>query len=230
MKQLLSLLALTATLSAVNPASNMKLAFSDEFDGPALDAAKWSTYGEPTAMSFVTVGKSKALRITLMKRDDMIQTNGIRSKYEQVRGYFEASIRMNANPAHTGNMSIRGKDDKVVPYILALWEGTGDGYLAPWARYLDDKGQHDLRSENSGKKILKGGEPSKKFNTYGILWTEKGFAWFVNGKQIHKADRIAITAPMTLQFTHRIGEWERPKLVLKELPDDVDIDWVKVWK
>jgi hypothetical protein len=230
MKQLLSLLALTATLSAVNPASNMKLAFSDEFDGPALDAAKWSTYGEPTAMSFVTVGKSKALRITLMKRDDMIQTNGIRSKYEQVRGYFEASIRMNANPGHTGNMSIRGKDDKVVPYILALWEGTGDGYLAPWARYLDDKGQHDLRSENSGKKILKGGEPSKKFNTYGILWTEKGFAWFVNGKQIHKADRIAITAPMTLQFTHRIGEWERPKLVLKELPDDVDIDWVKVWK
>ncbi|MBM3867558.1 MAG: glycoside hydrolase family 16 protein [Verrucomicrobia bacterium] len=230
MKNLLSLLALTATLSAVNPASNMKLAFSDEFDGPALDASKWSVYGEPTAMSFVTVGKSKALRITLMKREDMIQTNGIRSKHEQVRGYFEASIRMNANPGHTGNMSIRGKDDKVVPYILALWEGTGDDYLQPWARYLDDKGQHDLRSTEGGKKILKGGEPSKKFNTYGLLWTEKGFAWFVNGKQIHKVDRISITEPMNVQFSHRCGEWERPKLVLKDLPDDVDIDWVKVWK
>ena len=43
MKKLLSLLAFTATLSAVNPASNMKLAFSDEFDGPALDATKWAT-------------------------------------------------------------------------------------------------------------------------------------------------------------------------------------------
>ena len=230
MKQLLSLLAFTATLGAVNPASNMKLAFSDEFDGPALDAAKWSTQGEPTAMSFVTVGKSKALRITLIKREDMIQTNGIRSKHEQVNGYFEASIRMNANPGHTGNMSIRGKDEKVVPFILALWEGTGEDYLAPWARYLDDKGQHDLRSDASGKKILKGGEPSKKFNTYGILWTEKTFTWFVNGKQIHKVDRTPINAPMTLQFTHRIGEWERPKLVLKDLPDDIDIDWVKVWK
>jgi len=230
MKQLLSLLAFTATLGAVNPASNMKLAFSDEFDGPALDAAKWSTQGEPTAMSFVTVGKSKALRITLIKREDMIQTNGIRSKHEQVNGYFEASIRMNANPGHTGNMSIRGKDEKVVPFILALWEGTGEDSLSPWARYLDDKGQHDLRSTESGKKILKGGEPSKKFNTYGILWTEKGFTWFVNGKQIHKVDRIAIAAPMTLQFTHRIGEWERQKLVLKNLPDDIDIDWVKVWK
>jgi beta-glucanase (GH16 family) len=230
MKQLFSLLALTATLGAVNPASNMKLAFSDEFDGPALDAAKWSTYGEPTAMSFVTVGKLKALRITLMKREDMIQTNGIRSKFEQVRGYFEASIRMNASPGHTGNMSIRGKDEKVTPFIIALWEGLGGDYLSPWARHLDDNGQHDLRSAESGKKILKGGEPSKKFNTYGILWTEKGFTWFVNGKQFHKVDRIAIATPMTMQFTHRVSEQERPKLVLKTLPDDVDIDWVKIWK
>jgi beta-glucanase (GH16 family) len=230
MKKILSLLALTATLGAANPASNMKLAFSDEFDGPSLDAEKWSVFGDAAAISFVTVGKSKALRITLIKKEDMIQTNGVRSKFEQVRGYFEASVRMNANPGHTGNMSIRGKDEKVVPYILALWEGTGDDYLAPWARYLDDKGQHDLRSTEAGKKILKGGEPSKKFNTYGILWTEKGFAWYVNGKQIHKVDRTPIATPMTVQFSHRCGEWERPKLNLKELPDDVDIDWVKVWK
>jgi len=230
MKNLLSFLALTATLGAVNPASNMKLAFSDEFDGPALDAAKWSTFGEPTAMSFVTVGKSKALRITLMKREDMIQTNGIRSKHEQVRGYFEASIRMNANPGHTSNMSVRGVDDKVTPFINVLWEGTGEDNLQPWARYLDDRGQHDLRSTESGKKILKGGEPSKKFNTYGLLWTEKGFSWLVNGKVIHKVDRTPIAAPMYLSLSHRIGEWERPKLILKDLPDDMDVDWVKIWK
>jgi beta-glucanase (GH16 family) len=230
MKQFLSLLALTATLGAANPASNMKLAFSDEFDGPALDPAKWATYGEPTAMSMVTVGKVKALRITLLKKEDMIQTNGVRSRHEQVRGYFEASIRMNANKGHTGNMSIRPKDDKIPPSILALWEGTGADRLAPWARYLDDNGMHDLRSTETGNKILKGGEPSKKFNTYGILWTEKTFVWFVNGKQIHKVDRTPIATPMYVQFSHRVGEWERPDLVLKQLPDDVDIDWVKVWK
>ena len=44
------------------------------------------------------------------------------------------------------------------------------------------------------------------------------------------APRTPIATPMFVQFTHRIGEWERPNLVLKELPDDVDIDWVKVWK
>jgi hypothetical protein len=160
----------------------------------------------------------------------MIQTNGIRAKHEQVRGYFEASIRMNLNKGHTGNMSIRPKDDKILPSILALWESTGADRLDPWARYVDDQGQRDLRSDASGTKILKGGEPSKKFNTYGILWTEKGFAWFVNGKQIHKVDRTPIASPMYVQFSHRVGEWERPNLVLKQLPDDVDIDWVKVWK
>jgi hypothetical protein len=35
---------------------------------------------------------------------------------------------------------------------------------------------------------------------------------------------------MYVSFAHRIGEWERPRLVLKELPDDVDIDWVKVYQ
>jgi beta-glucanase (GH16 family) len=232
MKRFLSLLALTASLSAVNPASNMKLAFSDEFDGPALDAAKWGTIGEPTAMSFVTVVKSKALRIALITKEDMIQSNGIstRGKFEQKLGYFEASIRMNKNLGHTGHMSLRGHDEKVPPHMNALWEGHGDDHLTPWARYTDDVGQKDLRSDSSGKKILKGGEPSKKFNTYGILWTEKAFTWYVNGKQFHKVERTPITQPMSLQFTHRIGEWERPKLVLKELPDDVDIDWVKIWK
>ncbi len=232
MKSLLALVLSSLALSAANPASNMKLTFSDEFDGEALDATKWVTQGEPTAMSFVKLAKVKALRITLIKREDMIQHNGIstRGKFEQLRGYFEASVRMNANPGHTAGMSLRCADDKITPFINVLWEGTGGDNLAPWARYVDDKGQHDLRSDASGKTILKGGEPSKKFNTYGLLWNEKGFAWFVNGKQIHKVDRTPIALPMHLTFFHRIGEWERPKLVLKTLPDDVEIDWVKVWK
>jgi hypothetical protein len=35
---------------------------------------------------------------------------------------------------------------------------------------------------------------------------------------------------MSLAFNHRIEEQDRPRLNLKSLPDDIDIDWVKVWK
>ena len=54
MKSLLSLLALTASLSAVNPASNMKLVFSDDFDGDKLDTAKWAIQGEPTFAAYAS--------------------------------------------------------------------------------------------------------------------------------------------------------------------------------
>lgn len=232
MKTLLALCFSAVALSAANPASNMKLAFSDEFDGDKLDTSKWATQGEATAVSFFKAGKISGLRITLIKKEDMIQSNGIttRGKFEQTRGYFEASMRMPAYKGHTANLSLRGKDEKVTPFINVLWEGTGADNLVPWARYLDDTGQRDLRSDIAANKVLKAGEPSKKFNTYGILWTEKAFTWYVNGKQIHKVDRAMGDAPMSLSFSHRVGEWERPNLVLKNLPDDLDIDWVKVWK
>ena len=35
---------------------------------------------------------------------------------------------------------------------------------------------------------------------------------------------------MRIHLAHRVSEFERPNLNLKQLPDDVDIDWVKVWK
>ena len=117
MKSLLALFLSAVALSAANPASNMKLVFSDEFDAPALDASKWVTVGEPTAITPFKSGKVSGVRISLIKKEDMIQTNGIstRGKFEQVRGYFEASIRMNGYRGHGGSMSLRGKDDKVVP-------------------------------------------------------------------------------------------------------------------
>ncbi len=232
MKTVFVFLLSTLALGAANPASNMKLAFSDDFDAGKLDESKWGTNGDPTVLSFVKVGKASALRISLLKREDMIQYNGInsRGKFEQARGYFEASMRMNAYKGHGASMVIRGKDEKVTPFAMALWEAHGDDKMTPWFRILDDKGQREMRPERPDRGALKAGEAAKKFNTYGILWTEKSFSWFVNGKQVHKVDRVVVDAPMSLYFSHRIGEWERPNLNLKQLPDDVDIDWVKVWK
>jgi hypothetical protein len=232
MKTLFAFLLSTLALGAANPASNMKLMFSDDFDAGKLDEAKWVVSGDPTVLSFVKVGKASALRISLLKKEDMIQYNGIntRGKFEQARGYFEASMRMNAYKGHGASMVIRGKDEKVTPFAMALWEAHGDDKMTPWFRILDDKGQREMRPERPDRGALKAGEAAKKFNTYGILWTEKSFSWFVNGKQVHKVDRVVVDAPMSLHFSHRIGEWERPNLNLKQLPDDVDIDWVKIWK
>ena len=116
---------------------------------------------------------------------------------------------------------------EVCQVVINGQSGTGKERVSPWARAVLDSGAQDFRPD---KAIGKFTDISKKFHTYGILWTDKGFTWYLDGKAVHKLDRKEFVRPMSLTLTHRIEEQERPKLILKSLPDDIDIDWVKVWK
>jgi beta-glucanase (GH16 family) len=224
------LLLLATSVLAVDPTVGKKITFSDDFNADKIDETKWTLPGNRETASIVKGGKDKVLRISLRNAEDMIQWNGLTTngKFEQMYGYFEASIRMPAYKGHTAIFRLGPADDKVTPNMMVLFEGLGADKLMPWARKNDDSGQKDFRPD--ADKFLKAGEPSKKFNTYGILWTEKSFSWFINGKKAHQVDRQDVAKPMRLQLAHRIAEFERPNLNLKQLPDDMDVDWVKVWK
>ena len=228
---LIALLSFASFAWAADPSSGKKLLFSDDFNGEVLDATKWVISGKPEAVTLAKGPKDKVLRITLVNGPDMIQWNGVstRGKFEQAFGYFEASVRFNVFVGHTGKFGISQPDNKVTPNANLLWEGTGGERLSPWGRLADEEGQKDIRPEGKGN-YLKAGEASKKFNTYGILWTEKSYVWYLNGKQINKYDRVKAKGPMMISLGHGCGEWERDKLNLKQLPDDVEFDWVKVWK
>jgi beta-glucanase (GH16 family) len=224
------LLLLAASALAVDPSVGKKLTFSDDFNAEKIDESKWTLPGNRETASIVKGGKDKVLRISLRNAEDMIQWNGLTTngKFEQIYGYFEASIRMPAYKGHTAIFRLGPADDKATPNMMVLFEGLGADKLMPWARKNDDSGQKDFRPETD--KFLKAGEAAKKFNTYGILWTEKSFTWFINGKKVHQVDKQDVAKPMRLQLAHRIAEFERPNLNLKQLPDDMDVDWVKVWK
>ncbi len=230
MRALILLLAPLAAFAA-DPSTGKKLVFSDDFNGDALDASKWIVSGSKEVISFVKFGKESALRIGLKMGADMIQTNSIssRGKFSQQYGYFEASMRMNATEGHTGIFRISSDDEKTAPSINVSFHATGKDRVNPWARATMESGMQDFRPEKANPP-MKSGDVSKKFHTYGILWTEKAYTWFIDGKAIHKLERKEFTRPMNLTLTHRVIEEERPKLNLKSLPDDVDIDWVKVWK
>lgn len=228
MKTLFLLLFASAAFAA-DPSAGKKLVFSDDFDGDKIDEAKWNVIGSRDVFTFVKSGKGSALRIGLKIKDDMIQTQTLstRGKFSQQFGYFEVSMRMHAGEGHAGAFRISTDDDKAPPSITTSFHGTGKERVSPWARAVLDSGAQDFRPE---KAIGKFTDISKKFHTYGILWTEKGFTWYLDGKAVHKLERKEFVRPMSLTLTHRIEEQDRPKLVLKSLPDDVDVDWVKVWK
>ena len=224
------LLLIAASAFAADPSSGKKLTFSDDFNGEKIDEAKWNLPVNREVASIVKGGKDKVLRISLRKAEDMIQWNWLTTdgKFEQAYGYFEASIRMPRHKGHTAIFRLGPADEKAAPNVLLLFEGLGADKILPWARKNDDSGQRDFRADSD--KFLKPGEASKKFNTYGILWTEKAFTWFINGKKVHQVDKQDVDKPLRVHLVHRIAEAERADLNLKQLPDDVDIDWVKVWK
>ena len=225
-----TLLLLVGTVAfAADPSIGKKLVFSDDFNGDKIDESKWNVIGAPEVFTFVKFGKVSALRIGLKLKDDMIQNNTIttRGKFSQQFGYFEVSMRMHAGDGHAGAFRVSTDDEKTPPSIVTSFHGTGKERVSPWARGNLESGSQDYRPDKAVGKFT---DLSKKFHTYGILWTEKGFTWYMDGKAIHKLERKDFVRPMSLALVHRIDEDDRPRLVLKTLPDDVDIDWVKVWK
>ena len=216
---------------AADPSTGRKLVFSDDFNAGKLDDSKWRITGSADAISFAKAGKEGIVRIGLKMGADMIQNNTItsRGKFSQQYGYFEASMRMNASEGHSGTFRIATDDEKKVPSIIIAFHGTGKDHLNPWGRGLTNSGQQDYRPEKP-LSLMKSGDLSKKFHTYGLLWTESAFTWYIDGKVVHKLERKDFTRPMNVSMTHRVLEEERQKLNPKQLPDDIDIDWVKVWK
>jgi beta-glucanase (GH16 family) len=227
----LAFLCLVSAAFAADPSTGKKLVFSDDFNGDKLDESKWRVTGGSDLFTFVKVGKENALRIGLKMGADMIQSNSIssRGKFSQQYGYFEASMRMNAFDGHSGIFRLGTDDEKTPPSIIVSFHATGKDRVNPWARATLESGQQDFRPEKPIP-AQKSGDVAKKFHTYGILWTDKAFTWYMDGKVIHKLERKEFTKPLNVTLTHRILEEDRPKLNLKQLPDDVDIDWVKVWK
>ncbi|MEY2750526.1 MAG: Glucan endo,3-beta-glucosidase precursor [Verrucomicrobiota bacterium] len=226
MHRLLCLLLPLAVVAA-DPTAKLKLAFSEEFDGAALDAAKWTHEGNAQAASL----KGGKLVLTLIDRADGWQGTAIstRDKFTQLHGYFEASIRFNAQRGHHGAFLVRNKLTTEPPVASLLFECFGEDRLVPWARIADSKGLRELKPVKTDL-TLRANQTSKAFNTYGFAWTEKAYVWYFNGKAVHKLDKPEVNEPMHVYLGNWVGDSERKNLVPSKLPDDVEVDWVKVWK
>ena len=212
---------------AADPTAKLKLAFSDEFDGASVDTAKWTFEGGSQAVTL----KGGKLVLALVERPDGWQGSAVstRDKFSQVQGYFEASIRFNAQRGHHGGFLLRNKTTSEPPAATLYYECFGEDKVVPWAKIGDSKGVRELLPVKTDL-VLKPGQVSKGFNTYGFLWTDKAYTWFFNGKAVHKLDKPEVKEAMHLNLSHWVSDFERKDLVPGNLPDNVEVDWVKVWK
>lgn len=227
MKTLLSLFVAAGALFAAPPSSSMKLVWSDEFKDPELDPSKWTMEGDKQAVAV----KDGKLVVSLRERPDGWQGSGVstREKFTQQFGFFEASVRFNATKGHHGSFVLRNKSTSEPPAAALYFESFGEDKMSSWAKVVSEKGIRELRPAKS-ELNNKPGQVSKGFNTYGFLWTERQYAWYFNGKLVYKVDKPEVKEAMHVFFGHWVSDFERKDLQPAKMPDDVEIDWVKVWK
>ena len=229
MRFLLALLLSVSALPAANPAADMKLTFSDDFEDGKLDPAKWVLVGDQVMVAFPKSGKATVLRLTSSsKRQTYVHTKG---HFEQQYGYFEASMRLPSFNTRTScHFTLLPVIDRI-PGVELLWDFPGGDIVNSWARLNLSDGAHELRPEGKKSvKVLKPKESYEKFNTYGILWTEKAYAWFINGKKVFQADKQNVAMPLRISFDIKPDPPTSDKLKPQMLDDSVDIDWVKAWQ
>lgn len=221
----LLLILIAALASAQNPTTGRKVVFEDQFNAAELDTAKW-VINTPDHVSIKDGKVQLGFNMTPAgPRGGGINTAG---KFEQQFGYFEASVRFNAFAGHRGVLALRSKGEEIPGFGLTF-QGGGPR-TTPWARVSSPGGTRDYRGEKGEDGYLPNGGGFKKFNTYGILWTDKAYVFFINNKKVMQIEKPDPVKAGYFSVRHDSLESDRKDFKEKNLPDDVLVDWVKIWK
>ena len=113
-----------------------------------------------------------------------------------------------------------------------FFESRGEDNVRVWATVVNAQtgGAQRLIPDKSPVN-LDGGAAYKKFNRYGLLWTEKAAKWYLNGREVFTLRRDFSKEPLNIHFFHHLPEGG----VLREFPnpqlgpEPVQIEWVRAY-
>ncbi len=217
-----------------------KLAWSDEFEGDELDAAKWEVpecrrrdaWWSNRAVSLDGEGHLRIRSFVEGKEyyDACVRTRG---RFEHAFGYYVARMRLQKQPGHwsafwlyadsVGGLGEEGRDGTEI-----------DVMEKPW---LDDRVQHTLHWDGYGKEHRSEGTRStvkgvmEGFHTFGLLWTPEEYRFYVDGKEVWRTRAGGVCqVPLYLKVSDEIefNGWAGD-IRKAELPDEFLVDYVRVY-
>lgn len=228
-------LAAAATLLA-GPETSMKLAFEDTFKGKAIDEAKWNFDKSNVRLVQAKVGSETKqvvnLEIVSAGKSTLWRNSRIESKFTAPLLYVEASIRMQQTKGRWAGMRLRTVEDKKNGAGEIFFESRGEDKIQVFAHVVSAQtgGFQRLIPEKQPVN-LDGGASYKKFNRYGLHWTEKAVKWYLNGREVYAIRRDFSKDPVGFQFVHHLPEggvlrdFPNPQLG----PEPVQIEWVRAY-
>lgn len=237
------ILCLFSSVIAQNiPVENYQLVWSDEFEDDTLNLEKWShrSLGARrdaiNIKSAISIHENNYLIIRTEKVADkyftgMLSTEG---KFMTTYGYFEAKVYM---PREKGlwaafwlQSTTKGREiDNVADSgaEIDIFEYLGNRkkkvqHALHWNGY-------DRQYLQSRSKVLRNRTLKKGWHTFGLLWTENEYVFYVNGLETWRTSEAISKRSQYIILSVEIGDWAG-KIKKADLPVDFVVDYVRVYK
>ncbi|MFM9016453.1 MAG: glycoside hydrolase family 16 protein [Verrucomicrobiota bacterium] len=228
-------MAAAASLLA-GPETSMKLVFEDTFKAKTIDETKWNFDKSNVRLVQAKVGSETKqvvnLEIVSAGKSTLWRNSSLSPKFTAPLMYVEASIRMQQTKGRWAGMRLRTVEDKKNGAGELFFESRGEDKIQVHAYVASAQtgGVQRLTPEKQPV-TMDGGASYKKFNRYGLLWTEKAAKWFLNGREVFTIRRDFSKEPLTFHFIHHLPEGG----VLREFPkpdagpEPIQIEWVRAY-
>jgi beta-glucanase (GH16 family) len=239
------------------PPAGYQLAWADEFNGSTLDAAKWTALtgvrGDAvmTAQAAQVRGGVLTMRTYTDRgrhRTPFLTTEG---RYLTTYGYFEARILFTDSPGEwcafwlnsptngvpLGDPANAGVEIDVVEHRVTDqggWTALRDmvALNLNWDGYDEDK--------KNAQRVLAlpdGSAIQGAWRTFGVLWTEQGYTFYVDGLPLWSTSEAVSQRPEAIYLTCEVddGGWAGDVPpggygAREASTTGMHVDWVRVWQ
>ena len=192
-----------------------QLVWSDEFEGDTLDLTKWGGFDPPIGsdpvewengyMDSCALSVQDGNLIMSIKRypESAGELAGeyyyfmldSRPGFSCTYGYFECRCKLAKATAGNcafwlcspvcGDYSVPKEEGVEIDIMESMQYGRKyQGSIERNIHYFDSTGHQHLRA----RFFKVGGDPYEEFNTYGLLWDENGYTFYINGKEFNHTD------------------------------------------
>jgi beta-glucanase (GH16 family) len=244
--------ALTRRVITPPPSANIpagyQFVFGDEFDGDGLDSSEWE-YRYPnrqylagfTDDASVDQPGDGYLHLVTRFDESKFLVGMIQSRDTFRYGYFEARIRFHRLQGHHGAFWLQsplhgqfpddpGRSGAEIDIIEFLGNGRTQAdaqHNIYWNPYDSPQRQH--RQHNLHIRRNSGAELSDDFHLFALLWTENEYLFFVDGVETWRSNEGISHVPQHIVLSLVTAEWENQRLDASLLPDEMLIDYVRVY-
>jgi beta-glucanase (GH16 family) len=245
----LNILAFRPPGGAIPPElPGMTLTFNDEFEGTALDLAKWSPhYCKPATInseaqaylpdSFEFSGTALRIRSDARSFGGKSYTSGAMTsfgRFAQTYGYFEMRAKVQEGRGLWPAFWLLPQNQSWPPEIDILELLGEDPRTAHQTLHFNDPAKITAANptgKTASGKAYTGPDFSREYHTYAVSWRPEAMIFYIDGIERHRITSFIPAIPMyILANTALGGTWPVEPDFTTPFPAYFDIDYIRAYK